>query len=196
MGYELTADLDFDTNDDGAVDSSDDWWNSGSGWLPIGDGSSDTDATRFNASFEGNGHTIANLYIQRSASLLGLFGSSGSSSVIRRFGLIDVAVSGHSSVGALTGYSAGQVETCYSTGAVTGTGNQIGGLVGHSEGSIIASYSSADVTGNGRGSSIIGGAHWRRQHWGRNNSQLLNRQRFGHGQGEHPGRWPGGSQSR
>ncbi|MCE2465791.1 MAG: fibronectin type III domain-containing protein, partial [Dehalococcoidia bacterium] len=156
-GYELTADLDFDTNDDGIVDSSDDWWDSGSGWQPIGDGSSDTDATRFNATFDGNGHTITNLYIQRSIPMIGLCGSLGSTSVIRRLGLEDAAVSGQSSVGALSGYSAGQIETCYSTGDVTGNGNQIGGLVGHSEGSIIASYSSADVTGNGAGSSIIGG---------------------------------------
>ena len=156
-GYELTTDLDFDTNDDGIVDSSDDWWSSGLGWLPIGDGSSDTDSTRFNATFDGNGHTITNLYIQRSTSLVGLFGSAGSSAVFRRLGLAGVAVSGHSSVGALSGYSAGQIETCYSTGTVTGTGNQIGGLVGHSEGSIIASYSNAYVTGNGAGSSIIGG---------------------------------------
>lgn len=157
LGYELTADLDFDTNGDGVVDSSDDWWGSGSGWLPIGSGSSDTDATRFNATFDGNGHTIANLYIRRGAPFIGLFGSSGSSSEVLRLGLSDVSISGHSSVGALTGYSAGKIDTCFSTGAVSGTGNQIGGLVGHSEGRIIASYSSADVTGNGRNSSIVGG---------------------------------------
>ena len=156
-GYELTTDLDFDTNGDGAVDSNDAWWNSGSGWLPIGDGSSDTNATRFNATFDGNGHTLANLYIQRSSSLVGLFGSMGSSAAIRRLGLEDVSVSGNSSVGALVGYSAGEIVACYSTGTVRGTGNQIGGLVGQSEGSIIASYSSADVSGNGRNSSIIGG---------------------------------------
>ena len=156
-GYELTADLDYDTNDDGAVDSNDDWWDSGSGWQPIGDGSSDTDDTRFTTTFDGNGHTITNLYIQRSSSFVGLFGSSGSSSVIRRVGLADTTVSGHSSVGAISGYLAGRIETCYSTGAVTGTGNQIGGLTGHSEGSIIASYSNANVSGNGAGAPSLEG---------------------------------------
>ncbi len=156
-GYELTTDLDFDTNDDGVVDSSDDWWDSGSGWLPVGDGSSDTDSTRFNSTFDGNGHTISNLLIQRSSSLVGLFGSVGSSSHIRGLGLTDVSVSGHSSVGGISGYSAGKIEACYSAGAVRGTGNQVGGLVGHSEGSIVASYSSTDVVGNGRSSSIVGG---------------------------------------
>ena len=157
-GYELSADLDFDTSGDGAVDSNDDWWDSGSGWPPIGDGSSDTDSTRFNATFDGNGHTIANLYISRSSTpYVGLFGSLGSSSHIRGLGLTDVSVSGHSSVGALAGYGAGDLEVSYSTVVVSGTGNQLGGLVGHVEGSIIASYSSADVSGNGAGSSIIGG---------------------------------------
>ena len=33
-GYELEADLDFDTNGDGAVDSDDDYWNGGDGWEP------------------------------------------------------------------------------------------------------------------------------------------------------------------
>ncbi len=160
-GYELTTDLDFDTNNDGVIDSNDDWWNSSSGWLPIGDNSSDTDTTRFNATFDGNGHTITNLYISRISTLpVGLFGALGSSSVVQRLGLTDVSVSGHTSVAALAGYSAGQIEICYSTGAVNGTRTQIGGLVGQNEGSITASYSSADVTGIGssRGSSTtIGG---------------------------------------
>ena len=36
-GYELTADLDFDTNGDGRTDvSGDDYWNNGVGWAPVG----------------------------------------------------------------------------------------------------------------------------------------------------------------
>ena len=31
-GYELTANLDFDTDDDGDVDSGDDYWSGGAGW--------------------------------------------------------------------------------------------------------------------------------------------------------------------
>ena len=36
FGYELTADLDFDTNGSGAADAGDAWWNDGAGWRPIG----------------------------------------------------------------------------------------------------------------------------------------------------------------
>ena len=35
-GYELEADLDFDTDGDGAVDSDDDYWNNSDGCEPIG----------------------------------------------------------------------------------------------------------------------------------------------------------------
>ena len=40
-GFELTSDLDFDTNEDGQMDSSDGYWNPneegvGEGWVPLG----------------------------------------------------------------------------------------------------------------------------------------------------------------
>ena len=60
-GYELTANLDFDTNGNGEADDGDVYWNSGGGWIPIGE-SNDP----FGTTFEGGGHTISNLYIRRS----------------------------------------------------------------------------------------------------------------------------------
>ena len=35
-GYELVADLDFDTNGSGQADAGDAYWNDGAGWEPIG----------------------------------------------------------------------------------------------------------------------------------------------------------------
>ena len=35
-GYELTANLDFDTNGNGRADAGDVYWNDGQGWEPIG----------------------------------------------------------------------------------------------------------------------------------------------------------------
>ena len=58
VGYELSGDLDFDTNASGDADSGDDYWNSGHGWVPIGTGT-----LHYSAVFEGNGHTISNLFI-------------------------------------------------------------------------------------------------------------------------------------
>ena len=34
-GYELVADLDFDTNNNGRADAGDTYWNGGAGWEPI-----------------------------------------------------------------------------------------------------------------------------------------------------------------
>ena len=43
-GYELTADLDFDTDGSGAAGAGDAYWNGGAGWTPIGDVDSPFDA--------------------------------------------------------------------------------------------------------------------------------------------------------
>ena len=154
-GYELTVDLDFDTNGDDSVDSSDDYYNSGSGWLPIGDGN-----TPFNTTFNGNGYTISNLTIDRDTSRYGgLFGELGADAVVRNLGLEDASVNakganqnnpGEHGVGALAGVNRGTIYHTYSTGVVTGEGAQrhTGGLVGRNFGYVLASYSSASVTGN------------------------------------------------
>ena len=70
-GYELTANLDFDTDDDGDVDSDDDYWNGGDGWDPIGEAD-----TPFIADFKGNRRTVSNLFIDRDTEdEVGLFGA-------------------------------------------------------------------------------------------------------------------------
>ena len=50
VGYELVADLDFDTDGSGAADAGDAFWNGGAGWRPIG-----TLDEPFTAVFSGNG---------------------------------------------------------------------------------------------------------------------------------------------
>ena len=60
-GYELLADLDFDTDGDGTVDSDDDYWNDGDGWQPIGWDSRGF-SRFFSTTFEGNEHTLSNLF--------------------------------------------------------------------------------------------------------------------------------------
>ncbi|GLS24712.1 hypothetical protein [Marinibactrum halimedae] len=82
FGYELTADLSFDTSGDGKIDADDAYFDydgdgSNNGWLPIGN-----DTAGFEAVFNGNGHTISGLYINRDqtdietqGNNIGLFGS-------------------------------------------------------------------------------------------------------------------------
>ena len=105
MGYELDADLDFDTNGNGSAGTGDTYWNAGAGWEPIKAAPTPgviSFGADFRAIFEGNGHTIANLFIDRDSDDVGLFGRTWFS-VIRHVGLIDVEVSGSSNVGGLAG---------------------------------------------------------------------------------------------
>ena len=72
-GYELTADLDFDTNGSGGPDAGDAFWNGGAGWEPIG-----SDSDPFTATFEGGWHVVSNPFIDRSTQDgVGLFGHVG-----------------------------------------------------------------------------------------------------------------------
>ena len=148
-GYELTANLDFDTNGNGEADEGDVYWNSGSGWIPIGE-SSDP----FVTTFEGGDHTISNLYIRRSPNV-GLFGVLGSGSTVSGIGLVDASVgaSGYGAAGALAGIAHGVIEDSFADGLVAGCVDQIGGLVGFNDGSIANSRSAGSVASARRTSS-------------------------------------------
>ena len=152
VGYELKANLDFDTNDSGAADSGDTYWNDGAGWEPIGD-----EGTTFNATFDGNGYTISNLFINRSRNNVGFFGHAGPSSFIRNVGLVSVNITSQNYyAGGLAGYSDGAVTSSYSTGTVTGLVS-VGGLIGHLQSrSVAASYASGSVAGAGNVGGLIG----------------------------------------
>ena len=152
-GYELAADLNFDTDGDGGVDSDDDYWNDGAGWQPIGSSSN-----RFDAIFDGNGYTISNLFIDRgSARYVGLFGFTNSSTVIRNADLRATDIRGDAYVGSLVGaMSYGAVFGSRAAGEVAGF-DYAGGLVGASfNGLISASYSTARVSGNDHVGGLVG----------------------------------------
>ena len=80
-GYELDANLDFDTDSSGGAGAGNAHRNEGAGGLPVGD-----PETRFqyNAVFDGNGHTVASLFIRRAeADHIGLFRVAGEDADIR-----------------------------------------------------------------------------------------------------------------
>ena len=148
-GYELTDDLDFDTDGDGSVDSDDAYWSEGSGWDPIADYVYPDDSTKFNTTFDGNGHVIANLYINRAdTDKVGLFSITHLDSVVRNVGLTLVNVTGNGEVGGLVGDSFGNVQHSYAIGRVTG-GNHVGGLMGsQGSGEVSASFALGSVSGS------------------------------------------------
>ncbi len=163
-GFELTTDLDFDSNQDGVMDASDTYWNDngrgvGEGWLPIGYLSEDGDAP-FTAIFEGNSNTIRNLYINRENMMyIGLFGTI-SESQIRQLSLSGslTSVTGYWHVGGLIGYvSNSELTRVSSHGAIYGRG-QTGGLVGAAgdNNKIYGSYSKGTVQGESWLGGLIG----------------------------------------
>ena len=130
-GYELAADISLTSS-------------TGMGWEPIGNST-----TRFNATFEGNGRTISNLFINRTTADTGLFGHTGSASAIRNVTLTSVNVTGSDNVGALVGLNGvspagGRIDNCEATGRVIGT-SDVGGLVGENYGPISGSSASVAV---------------------------------------------------
>ncbi len=151
-GYELAASLDFDSDSDGDVDANDHsgaYWNSGTGWEPIGGDSGNRN--QYSGNFKGNGFTIDNLVINRTGTDdIGLFGANSSASTIETLGVINANITAREYVGILVGTSYGPIVACYTTGAVSGSRSDVGGLVGlmnASNASVSSSYSTASVGG-------------------------------------------------
>ena len=152
-GYELEADLNFDTNGGSGADSGDDYWNGGRGWAPF----------QYYGIFEGNRHTISNLYVDRpNQDYVGLFSTAGireggvEYGEVRNLGLENVDVTGREYAGGLAGRAYGSARRVYTTGEVNGK-HYVGGLVGEARNLISETYSKADVSGDGWESSNVGG---------------------------------------
>ena len=165
-GYELMADLDFDTDGDGDVDAADSgglYWNGGWGWSHIGHLHAGY-PVYFTGTFQGNGKTIANLYINQPPSAdvivgFGLFGWVGTTGVIDGVKLRDVNIHiqfGAEPLGALVGENVGTVRDSSATGRINlkGSSGYIGGLVGRNGGSITSSYAEVEIAGN---ATVVGG---------------------------------------
>ncbi len=145
--YELTQDID-------ASDTIN--WNGGKGFDPVGD-----ESNPFRGIFDGNGHVIRNLYINRvGENYVGLFGYVGSGGEVRNLGLENVQVLGRESVGGLVGSSnGGTVSGCYSTGSVSGR-ESVGGLVGSSNGGTVSGcYSTGSVSGSDDVGGLVGSSN-------------------------------------
>ena len=158
-------------------------WNDGEGFIPIGYDLSNS----FSGSYDGDGYSISNLYINRPSTLsVGLFGYTFNAT-IENASLIDVNVTGFDFVGGLVGHnSSSTVSNCnctgsvsgsgrvgalvgrntnfstinnsYCTGSVTSTGNDVGGFVGCNYYSTVSnSYSTGSVNGTQRVGGLVGG---------------------------------------
>ena len=160
LGYELKADLTFDTNNDGSVTATDSgglYWNSGDGWTPLG--SRDNPYT---GEFQGQGKVISHLFISNdSAAAVGLFGALGADSRVAGLGLSDVSIANShlSAVGSLAGVNGGTITASYATGnvATTWDSSVAGGLVGlNLWGTVQASFANVAVAAQDE-ESVVGG---------------------------------------
>src|SRR5574344_2129045 len=124
-----------------------------SNWDPLGD-----DTTQFTGTFDGNGHVIKNLTIDRINEYnVGLFEAT-SGATISNVGLENVNVKGQNYVGGLLGQNYDStVSNSYATGSVTGT-YIVGGLVGQNYGSstVSNSYATGSVTGTDEVGGLVG----------------------------------------
>jgi len=128
-----------------------DGWNDGAGWLPVG-----TSGAPFTGSFDGGGHSIENLFIDRpGTNYIGLFGYIGSGADISNVDLVAVDVTGASSVGGLAGYNnGGAITACSAAGEVVG--NMIDFLVGSHVGALVGYNKSGTVEACSAGGSVEG----------------------------------------
>ena len=137
-------------------------WNYGEGFAPIGN-----DSAKFTGVFDGLGHSIFGLTMNRqsSTSYVGLFGYT-SGATIRNVGLTGGQITfrpGSNDIGGLVGYNnGGSISNCYSQVGISdydggGGGIDVGGLVGYNNGGNISNSSSASRVSGGPGSLSIGG---------------------------------------
>ena len=132
--------------------------NGGKGWEPIGNFWTD-----FWGTFDGQGHKIWDLFINRPDKenpvyRVGLFGAIGQAGVIKNVGLMNITVTGDTFVGGLAGENMGAMSSSYCIGSVIAGDAYVGGLVGllAEGGTVSNSYSSTNVTGDMHIGGLVG----------------------------------------
>ena len=133
---------------------------SGYDWEAVGT----TYGNPFKGEFNGNGHVIKNLTINKPTSNgQGLFGCVYDGAVIKNVGLENVDVTGNNDVGGLVGNASRDfidtnITNCYVTGNVTGT-YSVGGLVGYEMGCSLSNcYTTVNITGSSTVGGLVGDA--------------------------------------
>ena len=148
-------------------------------WDPIGNG------RMYCGTFDGNGKTIRNLYINTTYIFRGFFGYANGGSIknitfdnakvknTNKFGtgiltggfekctienikiLANCSVEGTENTGGIAGAGAGYISNCENRAMVNGT-NNVGGIVGYGEGSLQNSANYGDISGVAQVGNLIG----------------------------------------
>mgnify|MGYP000187502477 CR=1 FL=1 len=148
-------------------------------WVPIGNG------RMYCGTFDGNGKTIRNLYINTTYIFRGFFGYANGGSIknitfdnakvknTNKFGtgiltggfekctienikiLANCSVEGTENTGGIAGAGSGNISNCENRAMVNGT-NNVGGIVGYGEGSLQNSANYGDISGVAQVGNLIG----------------------------------------
>ncbi|WP_454774145.1 YDG domain-containing protein [Janthinobacterium tructae] len=146
MQGNLSGNYVLGSNIDASVTGS---WDSGKGFVPIGSA-----GTPFTGKFDGLGHELHGLTINRAETPAAMFGNIGSAGSVRNLSLNNVNITGsqavsgatYTDVGALAGYNAGTINNVSSNGAVHGAGYvNMGALVGTNAGTVSNSRAAGTV---------------------------------------------------
>jgi len=129
-------------------------WNGGAGFVPVG-----TATSPFVGTFNGSGHVIVGLFINSTASAVGLFGVVGGTGTVENVDLAGGAIAGNTTsfanIGALVGFNYGTVNKCSASASVSGSDSlddTSGGLVGANDGTVSNSYATGSIdSGNSGG---------------------------------------------
>ncbi len=149
----LTNDIDLTS----ATRSGGAFYNEGAGWQPIGEyfdfGSGEGTTTNFSGVFDGNGHTINGLFINRSnQSYVGFFGWVFGE--VKNLTLTNVDITAGNATGGLSGYNSSATFTnVHVTGTVRSNSGMAGGITGSlwNNGSIHKSSFNGTLTGSSVG---------------------------------------------
>lgn len=132
-------------------------WNGGKGFAPVGNAS-----TPFTGAFDGQGHTISGLTIDRTGSYVGLFGNVmyGSGGTISNVTLVSVNVTstGGQYTGGLVGFGMKPISSVSVSGTVASTGDVVGGLIGGAVFPVFNASANVTVTGGSRVGGLVGHA--------------------------------------
>ncbi len=123
-------------------------------WQPIGN-----EQKQFTGSFDGNGHKIFNLYIDRSEQMyVGLFGFLAPEAEVSNVILREAVVEGDMFVGVLAGWNNGSIYRCHARGEITAFRNA-GLLAGNNRGDIEESFTEGEIYAVRNSGGFVGWNH-------------------------------------
>jgi hypothetical protein len=147
--YRLAADIDASQTAS---------WYDGKGFDPVGGLGGSNSENPFTGSFDGNGHIIDKLTINRpNTNRVGLFRQLGTS--VGNLVLKNVDITGNDGVGAVVGadggINGGGVSDCYASGTVAGSG-AVGGVAGFTRYNLTRCGAAVEVSGQNRVGGLVG----------------------------------------